>query len=128
MPTKRFVPKPDVVKVGHRTYEVHWLLDVEWKAHGYDMDERGHTDHSMQVIAVRLEMDGDPTHKDGLQEVFIHEVMHCCFNASMLWNAWDIINGHKDYGQIDELFTGNGAPLMLSFMRDNPDAVKWVTS
>jgi hypothetical protein len=127
MPTKRYVSKPDTVRVLHRAYEVKWLLDIEWKGAGLDMDLRGYSDHSTQFIAVRLEMEGEPVHKDGLQEVFLHELLHAVHNSTMIWNSWDDMPS-KDYSTIDELFVGFASPVLLNVMRDNPDVVKWVVS
>src|SRR5688572_10519908 len=114
MPTKRFVPKPDLLKVGHRTYAIKWLLDSEWKAHALDPDNRGESHHTTQTIYVRLDMEDDEAHKDMLQEVLLHETLHCVTNTSMVWNMWDNLRSDREeFSLVEEWIVGAQAPILL---------------
>jgi hypothetical protein len=126
---RKFATKPDSIKVGHRTYKVLWLLSEEWKAHDLEDDHRGLTDHAAQVIHVRLDFEGSEAHKDMLQEVLTHEVLHCVVNTSMMWNMWEATKSERDdFPSVEEWFVGIQAPLLVQIYHDNPEYMKWVLS
>ena len=127
MAARKFASKPEQVRVGHRMYKVLWLLEEEYKAAGHDVGNRGHSDHASQEIVVLLELDGVEVAKDSLQEVLLHEVLHCCTNVSMTWNSWDLFHS-KEWETMDEVMVGTTAPIFLAVMRDNPDMMKWLLS
>lgn len=128
----RFIPKPEHIIVGHRTYTVNWLTEEEWHMNPHlDNDNRGQTDNVDGNICVRLFQgrdDGGDAAIDMLREVLLHEVMHAVSTISMVWNSWGIHSERfkDDWDGVEEVIVGGWAPPLLQVLRDNPEFVKWL--
>lgn len=122
----KFIPRPDVVIVGHRTYRILWHEQSEWKKRGLDDGNRGFTQHAAGLIHLRLSFEEDEGENRAsecmLREILLHELLHACSSVSMVWNAWDALKHDEqvDYGTTEELINAAQSPVLLTVIKQNP--------
>lgn len=121
---RKFIPRPDAVRIGHRMYEIVYLTDQEWRTADYG-DNRGITLHAVGRIALLLDYDGDIVCEAVLRETLLHEVLHACTNSSMLWNTWDHMKDYE-WNHAEEAIVGAMSPLALGMLRDNPEVLAYL--
>lgn len=92
------------------------------EAHEEDDDHHGH-----RAFGVYNAADQTITLDDGLggeraRETFIHENLHAIFNAA----AVDSILDGESLG-LAEHIVGNVSPVLFAWLRENPEAIAWIT-
>ena len=125
---KKFVSRPDQVKVGHRTYRIQYLEDHEWQEAGEDEGQRGVTHHPSGLIRIRISYDGQRSADDMLRELLLHEFLHICNSNGMAWNAWENLKEADalDYSVVEEILVGAAAPQLLMVLKDNPEVLAYL--
>lgn len=123
---RKFVPRPDHVRLGTRTYDIRWLSEEEWPHE--DNGQRGVTKHVTQEIIIRLAPDHEVAKDEQFREVLVHEILHAVSSCSMAWNVWDVINRdvRDDFNQVEEVLVGLWAPWLLGVFKDNPGVMAYL--
>lgn len=121
---RKFIPRPDTIRVGHRTYEVAYLTDVEWRTADLG-DNRGVTLHAVGRICILLDYDGDIVCEAVIRETLLHEMLHACTGQSMVWGVWDNLKD-KGWNDAEEAIVGSASPVLLGVLRDNPEVLAYL--
>lgn len=111
--------RPDKVKVGPWTYEIHWLSDKKWIKDGHNRNWGGESGHIENKIYMRVGQAAEGT----LQETLLHEIIHCVFTVVGL-NHYMKPKG----GSQDEYIIHSMTPTLLSTLQDNPEVMAYLVS
>lgn len=124
----RFIPRPEAVVVGHRTYSINWIEDEHWDAADHADSERGVSNHVLQHIDMRLAVGKDRMLDEQLREVLLHEIMHCVSTSSMMWVMWDSMDRSKrdDVNEVEEMFVAGWTPMLMLTLKQNPEVLAYL--
>lgn len=119
-PRKKFVARPDQLRVGHMLFKIEYVTEQEWgeRFSGYEGDG-GLTLHNWALIAIRLV---PHISEQNLREVLLHETTHAIWSTSMLSHMAEQFNSEK----LEEGVISIQSPLLLGVLKDNPTVVSYL--
>jgi hypothetical protein len=111
-------PRPDWAFVGNHTYGIEWVDTAEWEQRRLQEDADAVTYSTRQSIMMKCHADVSESH---FQEVLLHELLHACWDATMLTHM-DMAE-QKDH---EEAIISIQAPAILFVLKQNPHLVAWL--
>jgi hypothetical protein len=119
-PRKKFVPRPDQVRIGHMLFKIEYVTEQEWgeRFSGYE-GEGGLTLHNWALIAIRLV---PHISEQNIREVLLHETTHAIWSTSMITHT------HENFGEdkLEEGVVSVQSPYLLGVIKDNHALIKYL--
>lgn len=114
------VSRPTSLRLGHQRLKIKWVREAKWMKN-HDPTKCGHYWYAGQLIAIRLQSEGDDYAEECLREFLLHEILHACYEQASLTGA----PVPEDDVKEEWLVQSMTMPL-IACMQDNPEVFDYI--